>query len=43
MNEIKGTYAELSLILDTSCQGIDHVEGELILANVEVLETFETS
>ena len=43
MNEIKGTYSELALILNTSCQGVDHVKGEIILANVEVFETFETS
>ena len=40
---MKGTYAELTLILNTSCQGVDHVKGEIILANVEVFETFETS
>ena len=40
---MKGTYAQLTLILNTSSQGVDHVEGELILANVEVLKTVEAS
>ena len=40
---MKGTYTELTLILNTSSQGVDHVEGELILANVEVFETVEAS
>ena len=43
MNEIKVTYSELALILNTSRQGVDHVKGELILANIEVFETFKAA
>ena len=43
MNEIKVTYSELALILNTSRQGVDHVKGELILANIEVFESFKAA
>ena len=43
MNEIKGTYSELALILNTSCQGVDHVKSELILANIEVLKALKAA